>query len=212
MLASDRPMALLIIRVSRMPEAPTRVPAMISRLLSSVKPEAATARPVKELSSEMSTGTSAPPMGRTKMTPRTSDEHRTMHQQGGVGRDHGGDDQGHDGQADDGVDRLLGRIGDGPAGHELLQLGEGDAAAGEGDAPDQDAEEDLDDLVDGERLARQRDELGDRYQGGGAAPHAVEDGHHLGHGRHLHDAGRRHADGGADHHGHEVRTRLGVGP
>ena len=72
-LARDRPMALLIIRVRRIPDAPTRVPATISRLLSSVKPEAATARPVKELSSEMRTGTSAPPMGSTKMTPRTSD-------------------------------------------------------------------------------------------------------------------------------------------
>ncbi len=62
-LASDRPIALLIIRVSRMPDAPTRVPAMISRLLLRVKPEAATASPVNEFSSEMSTGTSAPPIG-----------------------------------------------------------------------------------------------------------------------------------------------------
>ena len=70
-LASDRPMALDIIRVSRMPEAPTSVPAMISRLLLRVNPEAATARPVKEFSSEISTGTSAPPMGSTKITPST---------------------------------------------------------------------------------------------------------------------------------------------
>ncbi len=55
-----------------MPEAPTSVPATISRLLSSTKPDAATARPVNELSSEISTGTSAPPMGSTKMTPSTS--------------------------------------------------------------------------------------------------------------------------------------------
>ena len=66
-------MAFDIIRVSRMPEAPTRVPAMISRLLSRVKPDAATASPVKEFSSEISTGTSAPPMGRTKIIPSTSD-------------------------------------------------------------------------------------------------------------------------------------------
>ena len=72
-LGSERPMALLIRRVSRMPDAPTRVPAMISRLLSRVKPDAATARPVKEFNSEMSTGTSAPPMGSTKMTPSTRD-------------------------------------------------------------------------------------------------------------------------------------------
>ena len=59
-----------------MPEAPTRVPATISRLLSSTKPEAATARPVNEFSSEMRTGTSAPPMGSTKITP----EHQSQHQ------------------------------------------------------------------------------------------------------------------------------------
>ncbi len=64
-------MAELIKRVRMMPEAPTSVPATISRSLSSTKPEAATARPVNEFSSEMRTGTSAPPMGSTKITPRT---------------------------------------------------------------------------------------------------------------------------------------------
>ena len=72
MFGSDRPIALLINRVSRMPDAPTSVPATMSRLLSSVKPDAATARPVNEFSSEISTGTSAPPIGRTKITPRTN--------------------------------------------------------------------------------------------------------------------------------------------
>ena len=72
MLGSERPMALLISRVRMMPEAPTRVPATISRSLSSTKPDAATARPVNEFSSEIRTGTSAPPMGSTKITPSTS--------------------------------------------------------------------------------------------------------------------------------------------
>ena len=49
----------------------------MSRVLSSVKPEAATARPVKALSSEMSTGVSAPPMGSTKIAPRASDRTST---------------------------------------------------------------------------------------------------------------------------------------
>ena len=61
-----------------MPEAPTSVPATISRSLSSTKPDAATASPVKEFSSEISTGTSAPPMGSTKMTPSTSDSPRMI--------------------------------------------------------------------------------------------------------------------------------------
>ena len=71
MLGSERPMALLIKRVRMMPEAPTRVPATISRSESSTKPEAATARPVNEFSSEISTGTSAPPIGSTRITPST---------------------------------------------------------------------------------------------------------------------------------------------
>ncbi len=70
MLGSERPMAVLIIRVNSMPEAPTKVPATTSRFELSVNPDAATARPVKALSSEISTGTSAPPIGSTKMTPR----------------------------------------------------------------------------------------------------------------------------------------------
>ncbi len=82
MLGRERPIAWLIIRVSRIPEAPTRVPATISRLLSSVKPDAATARPVNELSSEIRTGTSAPPIGSTKMTPSTRDRTRTIHSTG----------------------------------------------------------------------------------------------------------------------------------
>ncbi len=77
MLGSERPMAWLIMRVSSVPEAPTSVPATMSSVLSSVKPDAATARPVNALSSEMSTGVSAPPMGRTKIAPRTRDSTST---------------------------------------------------------------------------------------------------------------------------------------
>ena len=76
MLGSERPMALLIRRVRMMPEAPTSVPATMSRSLSRTKPDAATARPVNEFSSEMSTGTSAPPMGSTKITPSTRESPR----------------------------------------------------------------------------------------------------------------------------------------
>ena len=72
MLGSDRPMAALMSRVRIMPEAPTKVPATISRALSSTKPDAATAKPVNEFNREINTGTSAPPIGRTKMTPSTS--------------------------------------------------------------------------------------------------------------------------------------------
>ena len=64
-------MAELISRVRMIPEAPTSVPATIRRSLSSTNPDAATARPVNEFNNEISTGTSAPPMGSTKITPST---------------------------------------------------------------------------------------------------------------------------------------------
>ncbi len=78
MLGRDRPMALLIKRVRMMPEAPTRVPATMSSALSSTKPDAATASPVKEFNSEISTGTSAPPIGSTRITPSTRESTRMI--------------------------------------------------------------------------------------------------------------------------------------
>jgi hypothetical protein len=71
--ASERFIALPIICVSSAPDAPTSVPAMISRLLCSVKPVAAAARPVNELSSEITTGMSAPPIAITITTPSSSE-------------------------------------------------------------------------------------------------------------------------------------------
>ena len=66
----ERPIASLINLVSRLPDAPTSVPATMSAKLLSVNPLAATARPVNAFSNEITTGMSAPPMGSTKATPR----------------------------------------------------------------------------------------------------------------------------------------------
>ena len=63
--------AMSLVRIA--PEAPTRAPAMISTSLPSTKPAIATAVPVKMLSSEMTTGMSAPPIGRTIVTPKISE-------------------------------------------------------------------------------------------------------------------------------------------
>src|SRR5262249_36849594 len=68
-LANERFMALLIITLSRKPDVPSSAPAMISTLLSSAKPVAAAASPADELSSDTTTGMSAPPMGSTNSTP-----------------------------------------------------------------------------------------------------------------------------------------------
>jgi hypothetical protein len=54
------------------PDAPTSMPLTIRTLFSSSKPVAAAARPVKALRSEITTGMSAPPIGKTKSTPKTS--------------------------------------------------------------------------------------------------------------------------------------------
>ncbi len=61
-----RPMRI----VSSVPEAPTSVPPMIRAVFSSTKPVEAAARPVNAFNSEITTGMSAPPMGRTSRTPK----------------------------------------------------------------------------------------------------------------------------------------------
>src|ERR1700761_5265104 len=64
--------ALPISTVSSVPDAPTSAPLMISTLLPSTKPVDAAAKPVNELSSEITTGMSAPPIGSTNSTPSSS--------------------------------------------------------------------------------------------------------------------------------------------
>ena len=71
-LRNGRFIALPMRMVSIVPLAPTSVPAMISRLDRSSNPVIATASPVNELRSEMTTGMSAPPIGSTNSTPSAS--------------------------------------------------------------------------------------------------------------------------------------------
>ena len=68
--AIERFIALLIIIVRKVPDAPTSMPLTIRTLFSSSKPVAATARPVNAFSSEITTGMSAPPIGSTNRTPK----------------------------------------------------------------------------------------------------------------------------------------------
>ncbi len=63
-------MAVAISSVRIVPEEPTSVPATMSATLSSAMPAAAADSPVKAFSSEITTGMSAPPIGRTKRLPR----------------------------------------------------------------------------------------------------------------------------------------------
>ncbi len=159
MFGSDRPIALLIIRVRSVPLAPTRVPATTSTTECSTKPLAATARPVKELRSEMSTGTSAPPIGSTKAIAEDEGEDGDDDDEPRVGADAGDDCQYEDAGGHDAVQDLLARVGDRPPRHQLLQLGEGDRRARERHAADDDTEDDLDHLVDGQPARRSLQEL-----------------------------------------------------
>ena len=68
----ERFIALPISSVSSVPDAPTRAPATIRTLLCRTKPVAEAASPVNALRSEITTGMSAPPIGSTNITPKTS--------------------------------------------------------------------------------------------------------------------------------------------
>ena len=70
MFSTERFIASAISLVRIAPEAPTSAPAMIRTGLPSTKPAIATAVPVNELSRLMTTGMSAPPIGRVIVTPK----------------------------------------------------------------------------------------------------------------------------------------------
>ena len=70
MFITDRFIASAISLVRMAPEAPTSAPEMIRTGLPSTKPAIAAAVPVNELSRLMTTGMSAPPMGRTMVIPK----------------------------------------------------------------------------------------------------------------------------------------------
>ena len=65
-------MASAISLVRMPPDAPTRAPEMIRTGLPSTKPAIAAAVPVNEFRRLMTTGMSAPPIGRTIVIPKTS--------------------------------------------------------------------------------------------------------------------------------------------
>ena len=69
MAGIDRFMALAMRLVRIEPDAPTIMPATIIAWLFSARPAAAADRPVSALSSEMTTGMSAPPIGSTTNRP-----------------------------------------------------------------------------------------------------------------------------------------------
>ncbi len=131
----ERFIACPISIVSSVPDAPTSAPLTISTLEPSSKPVAAAARPVKAFSSEITTGMSAPPIGSTNSTPKSSDPMSTRQEplllRARHDRDAARDDRGEQRE----VHELLARIRDRPTADQLLQLRERDHRARERDAP-----------------------------------------------------------------------------
>ncbi len=190
-------MALPIISVSSVPEAPTSAPLMISTLFPSTKPVSAAASPVNELSSEMMTGISAPPIGSTNSTPSSAAAPTATKNAGTVY---------WLAMTKPAATTIVSAtsalticwpgIGDGTARHELLQLEEGDDAAGEADRTDHAREHHRDRLIPGDvrRVGAQFEELGRSDHRRSAAARAVEERDHLRHRGHLHGARRVDAD------------------
>ena len=126
------------------------------------------------------------------------------HHQSDEGEGDRGDRQHGDGKADhrrrqQRVHDLLRGIGDGRAGHQLLQLGERDHAARERDRADCDAEHAGQRFGQG-RMRAELQQLGNRDQRRRAAADPVEEGDHLRDRGHFHHARADGSDHRADHH------------
>ena len=148
--------AMSLVRIA--PDAPTRAPAMMRTGLPSTKPAIAAAVPVNEFSRLMTTGMSAPPIGRTIVTPKIRPARTTMPSRASVAllsRVSGpGRPEDQRDRAEDGDDRqrdrheLAARDVDRLARDEALELAAGDERAGERDRADERAEDDEDRRVD----------------------------------------------------------------
>ena len=192
------------------PAAPTSAPATISTGLLITKPAIAAAVPVNELSSEITTGMSAPPIGSTIATPNVSAAAtmtsrttfltvRVEDERSAVGAE---DEQqqtehGHrcERERGDPTARNRDRLAADPA-HELARR---DERARERDRPDGRAEDDEDRRRNGflER-SLDADVVVDRDERRRATADGVEERHQLRHRRHLHGPGEVPADATAD--------------
>ena len=208
MLPTERFIAVAISIVRIVPEEPTRVPATISATLSSAKPAAAAERPVKALSSEITTGMSAPPIGSTTRLPSSAAAIRIAMNSPWLGSPlltAMSTQAATIPISSTRVDHLLAGDGERPGRDQVLELGEGDVRAPEGDRADDRGEEDRDQHVERDEPSPSRDPVADLRPGDqrhGAAADAVVEGDHLRHLGHLHadrgdDADRR-ADPEAD--------------
>jgi hypothetical protein len=83
-LLRGRFIALHMSRVRMSPLAPTNPPPISRAVFPRTNPARPAAHPVKELRSEMTTGISAPPMGRTRVTPSISAKARSPKNGGSI--------------------------------------------------------------------------------------------------------------------------------
>ena len=211
----ERFMALAMSRVRIAPEAPTRAPATMRTTLPTTKPAIATAVPVKALRSEMTTGMSAPPIGRTIVTPKiraqASAASSRRRQDVAVVRDHAGTRQDHhDRDAQAGHEQEPGkdptaRDQDGLALDAAHQFGRGDQRTRERHRADDDVGDDEEgspaiqagDAAGQDAVAVEGNEVVEGQQRGRGATHGVEERDELRHGGHGHGPGHSEAQASA---------------
>ena len=158
MLGTERFIAVAISRVRIVPEEPTRVRATIRATFSRANPAAAAESPVKAFSSEITTGMSAPPIGRTTSRPRIAaairidDEEQPARAVSLLIDD---DDAASDDQPISRTALITCWPGtaSGSGRDQVLELGEGDVRAPEGDRADDRREQGRDQLVQRRRAA-----------------------------------------------------------
>ena len=179
------------------------MPATISATLSSAKPAAAAERPVKALRSEITTGMSAPPIGSTTRLPSTAAAIRMPMKSACEGSPllaAMSTQAARMPTSSSALTTCWPGTDERPGRDQVLELGEGDVRAPEGDRADHRGEEDGDQGVERDLLA-ERDPVADLRPGDqrhGAAADAVVEGDHLRHLGHLHADRGDHADRRAD--------------
>ena len=202
------------------PEEPTSAPVTINAEFCNVNPMPAAAQPEYELSIEMTTGMSAPPIGMMIRTPDEETEGGHCPEQFGrllqreIGQERNSDD------SEQQIEPVLAGKHDGVPRNQPLQLGEGNDRSREGDRADRGAQSHFDAARQEDGTSRVGDTVCLRIVQGGAgdkdrrhSDKTVKCGDQLGHRRHLDPQGHGHADETADRERREnpiVGCDLGI--
>ena len=202
MAGIERFMAVAMRFVRIVPDAPTIMPATIIAVLFSARPAAAAESPVSALRSEITTGMSAPPIGSTTSTPSTAAiTSSPMTQISGAPPSPATTAQAMAPSSSRPLTTCCARPS--PIGRPgRISWSLPNAISEPQNEIEPTIAENSDATIDVGRLGEEAvggAELRPRDQRHRATADAVEQRHHLRHRGHLHLAGRRHAERGADH-------------